>query len=305
MANCPQCRRPVAVARAACLYCGAPLPPQGGTTAAAAPATAMAELPAAVTDLARPAPMRTLVVLDLDGVDPTTLAPVLSLPAYEAALLARRAGLQLHRVLDPEAAAAEARRLAADGLVVFLVPEAEARVRPVRATGGERTEGALALRTEEGPLTVRGEDLLLVVRGPIARHFRPSLRWRKVDTATLEEGYRVHLHRRLKPRPIELDATNFEFGFAVTGSGRLELDAWVEALAPGVPRDEGFRRLPPALGPAEPEPKGPLAAAASLGRTTRDRGAGTRHEPLLLDNAEQFRFYSAWRAAVERRRAGA
>ena len=101
---------------------------------------------------------------------------------------------------------------------------------------------------------------------------------------------------------MEIDAFAFEFGFAVTGSARLELDAWVEAVAPGATVDDGFRRLPPALGPAGPEPGGALGAAGSLRLATRSRRGGRDEGPFVLDNVEQFRFYSGWRAAVERRR---
>jgi hypothetical protein len=283
----------VAVARPTCLYCGAPLPPEVAAGASASAASAAADAPSWA---------RTLLVLDLDGADPATLAQVLGLPPYQAGLHARRGGFHLHRVLDPLAAADEAARLRAGGLTVVLVPEVEARVCPVRATGGEPTAGALSLRTEEGSLVVRGEDLLLVVSGPVVRKYRPPLDRRKVDTATLEEGYRVHLHRKLRVPAVELDPSNFEFGFAVSGSTRLELDAWVAALAQGVPRDEGFRLLTPALGPSGPEPRGPLAADVLARAVSGRRGAG-EDAMVVLDNAQQFRFYSAWRAAVERRRA--
>ncbi len=300
MASCPTCRRPVAVARATCLYCGAPLP--------AEPAAAVLESPGVGgapetgrTDGGR----RSLVVLDLDGVSADALAPALDLPPYEAGLVARRGGLHLHLLLDPTAAEAEAGRLGARGLSTYLVPEAEARVRPLRATGGDRKAGALALRTEEGLVDLPGGDVLLVVRGPITRAYQASSRRRRIDTARLDDGYRVHLHRRSAgggSRPVEIDAATFEFGFAATGSARLELDAWTEEVAGGAPCDDGFRRLPPALGPAEAEPKGALAAASSLPLTSRAREGGSDERPLVLDNVEQFRFYSGWRAAVERRR---
>jgi hypothetical protein len=312
MANCPSCRRPVAMARATCLYCGASLPAVPGAVVPRPPddaAAAGGEPPLGRT----PGGSRSLVVLDLDGVSADTLARALDVPPYEAGLVARRGGFHLHRVLEHAAAEAEAGRLGARGLAAFLVPEAEARVRPLRALGGEQSEGALALRTEEGPLAVHRGDLLLVVRGPIAREYQPSSRRRRVSTARLDEGYRVHLHRGACPRepagtsagdgrPVEIDAATFEFGFAVTGSARLELDAWVEAVAGTAPRDDGFRRLPPALGPADPEPKGALAAVSSLRLASRDREGRRGEASVVLDNVEQFRFYSGWRAAVERRR---
>jgi hypothetical protein len=296
MALCPACRRPVAVARAACLYCGAVLVPAAvSAQAAAVPAFAAPPPPAA------PGAGRELVIVDLAGADKGVLVDALAVSPYEANLLVRRGGLHLHRACEPDAARAEATRLAGHGLRVVRVPESEARVRPRRAVGGERRDDLLVLRTEEGLVEVRRGDVLLVVRGSIVREFQPSDRRRKVSTARLEEGYRVHLHvasrgGRGVPRPVECDATSFEFGFSVTGSARLELDTWVDAVAGGAARDDGFRRLPPALAPAAPEPRSALSAAASL------RGGRDGDAPVVLDNAEQFRFYSGWRAAVERRR---
>lgn len=294
MASCPSCRRPVAVARATCLYCGASLPKDSAAMPPGAPEPG--------SPAARPEPQRGLVVLEVTGVAPETLARALPVPPYDARLLARRGGFHLHRVLDPPAALVEAERIGALGIDAFVVPEAEARVRPLRCLGGNRGDGVLTLRTEEGPLTVHRGDVLLVVRGPVTREYLPSPRRRRVDTVRFDEGYRVHLHRHATTGPVEIDVANFEFGFAVTGSARLEVDAWVEEVAGGAPSDDGFRLLPPALGPAAPEPKGVLSAASSLGLSTRRRGRGGDEAPFVLDNAEQFRFYSGWRAAVERRR---
>jgi len=295
MASCPACHRPVAVARPACIYCGATLPTAGATPApppAVAPPTPGPE---------EKAPSRLLVIVDLTGWEPGPLARVLDVPPYEARLLARRGGLHLHGLLEDSAARAVAQRLRTQGLAAFLVPEDEARVTPRRALGGERGEGTLSLRTEEGPVEVRRGDVRLVVRGPIVREYQAPAQRRRVDTARLDDGYRVHLHLA-GPPPLELDAAAFAFGFAVTGSTRLELDAWVEEVAGEAPRDEAFRRLTPALGPAGPEAKGALSAAGSLRVVSRAQGSGRDDAPLVLDNVTQFRFYSGWRGAVERRR---
>jgi hypothetical protein len=294
MAQCPSCHRPVAVARERCLYCDAALPADLLATFArdeADPAPPAEALP------------RGLIVLDLEKAAPEALAGALGLPSYEAALLVRRGGLVLHRVAAADDALQEKIRLEARGLAAFLVPEPQARVRPLRAIGGTRSEQVVSLRTEEGDAEVRAGELLLVVRGPIVREYLPSLKRRRVDTARLEEGYRVHLHRLQQPRPVEIDASAFEFGFAPSGSSRLELEAWVEMLLRGASPDDGFRWLTPALSPAEPEPRGPLAAMSSLraGRAERP-GRAEGGEPQMLDNVEQFRFYSGWRAAVERMR---
>ncbi len=243
-----------------------------------------------------------MVVLDLAGVRLETLARALDLSPYERGLLARRGGLHLHRVLETAEAEAEAGRLRSSGVTVFLVPEVEARAAPLRAVGGERTEGALALRTEEGLLTLRRGGVTLVVRGAIAREYQTSSKRRRIDTARLEPGYRVHLHRRDEVRPVEIDASSFEFGFAVTGSARLEIDAWVSEVAGEALVDDDFRRLPSALGPAAGGPTGAIAAVSSLRLASSGRRGGQDEAAVILDNVDQFRFYSGWRAAVERRR---
>jgi hypothetical protein len=305
MASCPACRRPVALARARCLYCGAPLPPEAVSPAAPASAAPPAEAAGEGGSAAGRADLRDerlVLVLDVAGVSADALARALGLPAYEAGLLVKRGGLHLHRVLEGSDARDEAGRLRASGLAVFLAPEAEVRVRPLRAVGGERGEGVMALRTEEGPLSLRRGAVGLVVRGAITREYQTPARRRRVSAARLEPGYRVHLYRHHEVRAVEIEAYAFEFGFALTGSARLELDAWVEEVVGDATIDDGFRRLPPALGPGETEPGGVLAAAGSLGLAARAR-RGARDEPtVVLDNVGQFRFYSGWRAAVERRR---
>ena len=294
----------MAVARANCLYCDAELPPDRVPTPPTSPGSltpggpfALPVAPAGGSSLPR-----VLIVVDLESPPAEILEEALGLAAYEAELLARRGGFHLHRILGGELAEDEASRLRAKGLTVEMLPESEVRSQPLRALGGDRGEGRLELRTEEGTLTLRREELLLIVRGPIARQYQPTSRRRKVDVASLDEGYRVHFHRRSHHRPVEIDAANFEFGFTVTGSTRLELDAWVDVIGAGVHCDDSFRRLPPALGVAVPEPKGPLAAAGTLSRTTRGREALGEGESVVLDNAAQFVFYSVWRAALERRR---
>jgi hypothetical protein len=292
----------VAVARASCLYCGAPLPAEDVAAALSAAAQVLAQAEPKV-----PAPGgRGLVILDLADANPATLAQALSLPRYEAGLLARRGGLQLHRVLDAKAAEAEADRLGGRGVTALVVPEEEARVRPVRASSGRRAAEGLSLRTEEGgPIELHPRELLLVVTGPIVRERQTRFDARKVEPARLDEGRRVHLHRGGEGRPIEIDPDNFETGSSAGASARLEVDGWIAALGRLAPLDDGFRRLPPALSPAEPEPGGPLAAASSLRapRLSRGLAGAASEEPVLLDNVAQFRFYSGWRAAVERRRA--
>lgn len=248
-------------------------------------------------------PDRVLVLLRIENADPEALARALGLARAEAAHRGRRGGWQLLRITGPSAAEHEAARLGEAGLTALLVPEAEVRTasRPIVALGGEWTGRELALRTSEGPVRADASGLLLVVQGPIAREYQTSQEVKRTRTATLEGGYRFHLHREAEARPLELDPSAFDFGRAGAGtSSLLQISAWVQELGAGVGVDDGFRRLPPELGVAEPGAGGPLAAADALAARPGGRGEA----PLVLDNLRQFRFYSAWRAAVERRQRG-
>jgi hypothetical protein len=295
MAQCPACTRPVAMSRPTCVYCGAALPKEAVDEAAASAEAAFTPAASAA------GPTRALLIVDFDRVSEAAAAETLGLSAFEAAQLLRRGGLQLHRIAEVAEAEAEAEALRRGSLQVTIVPEAEARTPVLAALGGSQQADGLRLRTENGPLTLREADLRLVVRGPIARTYQPSLQIRRLSTASLDGGYRIHLHRRRDPRPVELDPGNFEIGFAVTGSSLLEILGWLDAVAPGVPHDDGFRRLPPVMAPAAPDVSGVLAAAAPLRRPSRT-GLHKDELPTILDNVAQFRFYSCWRAAVERRR---
>jgi len=301
MTGCPACGRPVAMARQRCLYCGAELPPD--LVAAAVPQEPRRGPDERPTEepSPQPAPSRELLVIDFGRASPADLERALSLSPYEAALRARRGGLHLHGLFEGKTSARERERLLREGLSVEEIPEAEVRIHPLHALGGDRDGERLRLRTEDGDLTLVGEDLLIVVRGPIARQYQPSEKRRRLGSAALEDGHRLHLHRRPEPRPVEIDPSNFEFGFAVTGSPRLEIESWLRSLGEGVALDDNFRWLPPALGYADPAPRSALSAVGRLAASGRGGTTG-KGDPTLLDNAAQFRFYSAWRAAIERRR---
>jgi len=271
----------------------APAAPRAADTAApAAAAGAGSDTP----------PTRTLVLLDLGSLEAEALAAALALSRYEAGLLARRGGLHLVRAAAEAEAEREAERLRGLGLAPLVVPEAEVRAAPLPCVAGERRGDTLLLRGPTGAaLTLARGDALVVVSGPITREYLPSLERRRIATASLAEGFLVHVHRRTEMRPLEIDALNFELGFAAAGSVRLELDAWLEAVAGEAPRDTGFARLPPVLAPAAAEPASALAAAGSLAAAARGAGREARAS-TVLDNVAQFRFYSGCLAAAARRR---
>jgi hypothetical protein len=291
-ASCPACGRPVALARPRCLYCGASLPAAVVEEAARqAESAAAAEAPPA-------GPARSLLVLNLEGADAQAFAAAVGVSAFEGAQRARRGGWQLQRIALAEEAAREADRFGRAGVRVLVLPEAEVRAaaRGVVVSGGSWDKEGLTLRTERGPLRPAQGGVMLVVRGPITREYVTPANVRRVRIATLEPGYRFHLHRQDDPRPLELDPAAFDFGVpSLTESSLLLLSAWVDKLAAGAPVDDRFRREPPALGPAAPEATG---IAAALGGAAERR---KQDEAQVLDNLEQFRFYSAWRAAVSRR----
>lgn len=298
MAECPACRRPVAMVRATCVYCGAALPAAAVEEAAkSAEATMSPPAPAGPSE----AP-RVVLVVDLDSGTEEAVAAALSISRFEAGQRRKRGGLQLFRIGEEGEAQEAASALRAHGLSVVAVPEREVRTPPLLATAGAQQADALHLKLKDGPLVLRAQDLMLLVRGPIAREYQSSLQIRRFQSASLEGGYLIHLHRRGDLRPVELDAGNFEFGFTLTGSSLLELLGWLEAVAPGVPVDDSFRRITPVLGPAAPPTAGVMAATAGLHRAPRGSGFAKDEAPALLDNVAQFRFYSGWRAAVERRR---
>ena len=295
-AACASCGRPIALARPQCLYCGAAVP-AAAVEEAARQAAEVAAAPLAAADAVAAGPARSVLVLALDGADPQAVTKGLAVSTFEAGQRARRGGWQLHRIAPLAEAEREADRLARAGLRVVALPEAEVRgaARPLPVSGGRLTSDGLTLRTESGTVPARPDGLLLVVRGPITREYLAA-KTRKVRTATLDQGYRFHLHRKDDPRPLELDPGAFDFGLpSLTESSLLVLSSWIAKAAAGVEIDDGFRRETPALAPAAPETGGIAAAlAGSVERRAEDAAQ-------VLDNLEQFRFYSAWRACAARR----
>jgi hypothetical protein len=240
-------------------------------------------------------PERVLVVVALDGVEAARLPAAFGISPFEAGQWARRGGYHLHRAVAAADAAAERERLAVQGIAAFTFDEAGVRAaaEPEPALGGRFDGRALRLRTSGGPVDIAGADLLLIVKGPITREHPAKERLRFARTATLDPGFRFHLHRRDEPRPVEIDPAAFDFGAdRARESSLLEIAGWITALAAAAPVDDAFRRVTPALAPAAP--------AAGAVRPEDALRTSVTPAPAILDNVAQFRFYSAWRGAVER-----
>jgi hypothetical protein len=281
------------MARRQCVYCGAELAPGATRDRRAETRPETPAGPPAIPGSALP--QRVLVVVGLDGVDAGRLPAALGISLYEARQWARRGGYHLQRAAAPADAAAYRERLAAEGIVAFTIDESSVRAaaEPEPALGGRLDNGVLKLRTAAGSVDAAGEDVLLVVKGPITRELPPLENQKWSRTATLEPSFRFHLHRRHPTRPLEIDPASFDFGPHRAGEGSLmEIAGWMAALGTTVPGDDGFRRLAPALAPAAPD----AGAAARL----QDALRGADRTAAILDNLAQFRFYSAWRGAVER-----
>ncbi len=285
--------------RPKCVYCGKPLPAQLLEAVASSAQQAIQELERQLPADAGAPPSgeparRLLIVLDLRRADAATLRAALGLSAFEAGQRLKRGGLQLHRIAPEAEARAEAARIGANGLATVLLDERPLLEEPVVVSGGALEPQQLRARTAAGRLDCSSDDLLLVVKGPIHReHQAESTNLKRIKSATPTPGYRFHLHRREDARALELDPDAFEFDLerGRAASSLLRISSWIEGLQPRPAIDDGFRQLPPALGAALEDDE----TARALGRPARKKGAAA-----VLDNLRQFRFYSAWRAAVER-----
>lgn len=285
--------------RPKCFYCGKALPSEllSAVEASASQAIQQIEQQFPHEPAASPpqeSPERLLIILDLRQGEPKGLARARGVSAFEAGQQLRRGGFQLHRIAPAAEAREEAERLAALGVRAVTLREGSLAVEPLVVVGGALSAGRLAGRSAHGRLEWSQEDLLLVVKGPIQRQYQAEdTNLRRLKSASPSEGYRFHLQRRSDPRPLELDPDAFDFDAerGRVASSMLRLTSWIDAFEPRARVDDSFRLLPPALGASEAA--GPTARA--LGRSSQQKGFG-----VVLDNLRQFRFYSAWRAALER-----
>jgi hypothetical protein len=288
MASCPQCQRPIAVARPLCLYCGALL---DASLLPAAPVTIETTAPAP----AAPPTVRQVIVTRVEGMSVDIVGRALELTPFDAQQRILRRGWQLHRIADPDAAAVESERLRQAGIEVLTLPEQEisAAIDPVMAVGGRASSDGVVLRTPASHRLV-ASDLLLVVVGPIERGAMPDPDRKRAQLGPFEPGFRFHFHVREESRPIELDPGSFVFdgGREHPLSSLLEIKAWLDRLAPA-PIDDDFKHAAPALAPAAEEPS--LLKSLRSERRRKDAAA------VMLDNLRQFRFYSGLRAAICRR----
>lgn len=334
---CPACRRPVAMARPTCLYCGAPLPVTVVEAALAARQAVLDQVapvdgqdPVLAPPEARPEPRvepRVVFALDLSAAEPGAVAAALGVSLYEAGQRCRRSGPQLLRVGPPPTSAEQA-SLSAAGARWRLLPENDVRTasRPLQALGGTWIQGRLRLRVlRADTLEIAPGTLLMGARATLQRQREtepsvahsangrgagsswsltgraPAGAWRRglpTREPGLEPAHRLHLHRRDDPRPIELDPGDFEFGDQVPVPGAPLL-----ALLDWTERLLAGAPLDDGFKWLAPvmAPSNPETGAMGVRAALGQRSASAAARAVRVhDNLEQFRFYSAWRGLFER-----
>lgn len=289
---CPACGRPNGNRAARCLYCSQPLFPL--------PEVSTPELPAvrasdaySTAHLVILAPARG----EIDGKAPA-LAERAAMGLYEArlALQARRYRL-LRKVETEEAARSLSRALDAAGIAHHVVVEAELRAIALESLRGVRFQEAeleLAI-AGGGSRRVLGDDVLLLVRGEIARarHQEANLATPRGASQPLTPSYRLHVYT-CTSGAFDLDPESFDWEALEEPPGPstlLNLNRLIAAIRKRVPLaelDEGF-----ALEPAVLSRKEAGADPASI--LTQESPGSSR---VLYDNEPQFRYYARWRYLV-------
>ena len=303
--NCPVCGRPVALARPACMYCGAPLPEdvRGEAEQAAKrvkQARNLAGLEAAAAGLAQG--RRRYFVVDLSGDIPAeTIARACNVSAWEAHQWQAASRYRLVRITDEPSPGPTETALKESGLAFFTISEeAVARSRrpvPVEAIRSDAAIHATFHEDDERPSVRRvfgAQEISLIVSGPIRREKqREQVRKRDLREIRLEDGWLVHIHLKTQERPLEIDPLRTAFEGPGLASAHMRTIELVRSFSATVPCDEGFKNAVPAMAPAADPESDPLA----LKREPK----GSRREPkiVVLDNSGQFKEYSAWRGQVE------
>jgi hypothetical protein len=243
---------------------------------------------------------RAFLLYEVTG-DAEVVAGALRISLADARQRCLKGGFHLSRTLPAADAVSERARLVSAGVRALTLPEDQVTqaARPLVALRGDPLAGVFSVDGASAPVQLEVGDALLVVRGPITREYQPAPERQRIHTATLEQGYLVHIHRRSEPRPLEIDPATFVYKGRIDPyrSTLLRLTEDVAQLCSGVPVDTGFEREPPAL--ALPERSDPANQAATFGLGSPRRGG-----PVVLDNRAQFRFYSAWHATLKRALSG-
>ncbi len=304
---CPACARPIAMARANCVYCGAALSAEGLQAAALAAqrilqTRSLANLEAVAKASARDHPPRRYVVIDTSVAGVETIADACGISAWEARQWQAASRYRLIRVSNEPADGPLESGLKAKGLRVLIVPD-ETVVRsrnpiPLESIDPFADPAQCTVREdpEAPPLrkALREHDLALIVSASIKRERVMDQTSRRTPADTrLEDAWLVHLHLKGEARPWEIDPLRTAYEGAGLASAYMRTLELVRRLQAFAPHDEAFKNVVPALSPGTD----PLKGLESFASAPRKKGKDPK--VVVLDNVAQFREYSAWRGAIE------
>ena len=301
------------MARGNCMYCGAPLPQEVREAAASAAERVLQTRNLAALEQAAMGPdtsqvKRRYVVIDTTTSTPEIIASACSVSVWEARqwqAASRYRLLKISREVEEDRLESNLRGMGLDPIVFSEETVARARspipidsidtsAQPAVCMVREKPEGALFRRE------IQEEAIALIVSGPIKREKqRPQASKVRVDSR-LDDGWLVHLHFRSETRPWELDPRRTGFEGTGLASAHMQTVELVRRLSSRIPIDEAFKNVVPALSPGV-DPADELPGVKSSQGKSQDNQPKT----IILDNVDQFREYSAWRAAIERLRAAA
>lgn len=306
--HCPACARPIAMARANCVYCGAALSAAALEEAAQAAqrilqTRSLASLEAVATGTPRDPLPRRYVVIDTTASAVEVIAEACGVSGWEARQWQAASRYRLVRVSTEPADGPLESGLRARGLRVLIVPdEIVARSRnpiPLESIDPFADPAQCTIREDpEAPpqrRALREQDLALIVSASIKRERVKEAASRRAPADTrLEDAWLVHLHLRGEARPWEIDPLRTAYEGAGLASAHIRTLDLVRRLQACAPHDEAFKNVVPALSPGAD----PLSGLESFASST-NKNKGKEPKVVVLDNVAQFREYSAWRGAIE------
>ncbi len=305
--QCPACARPIAMARASCVYCGAALSAEALEEAALSAqrilqSKSLASLEAVVTGAPREAQPRRYVVVDTRAADAEKIAEACGVSPWEARQWQAASRYRLIRVSAEPADGPLESGLRAAGLRVLIVPdETVARSRnPIPIESIDSLAEPPQCTVREDPETppsrreLRAGDLALIVTASIRREkVKDETPRRTPVDSRLDDAWLVHLHFKAGARPWEIDPLKTAYEGAGPASAYMRTLELVRRLQAFAPHDDAFKNMVPALSPGA-DPRTALASFAPA-----NQKKSKEPKVVVLDNVAQFREYSAWRGALE------
>ena len=290
------------MARATCMYCGAPLDVNVVAEAATAAqrvleAKSLLHLEATTQNRSLAAE-RWYRIVETRSARAESLAAAFGVSLWDARQWQATSFYRLIGVNADSDPGRSGAPLEIEGVRIHHVSERRvaARRRPVAVESIDAEALSFSLREDSAAPAVwqqlRRENLALIVTGPIQREkIREQASPKKAADSRREESWLVHLHLRDDERPWEIDPGRTAFEGPGFASANMRTRDLVQKLSVSAPCDDAFKTTVPALSPGED----PIADL----RRPKGEGKGEKEGRLLvLDNVTQFREYSAWRSTL-------